>query len=109
MIAYMLHMRRSGSARARFSNLKLTSTALLCFSESEDGDAAAANVDSWMPRYPAALQCKDDPQDPTRILVPYCMRYETSGPNRTVFKQDNGEELVCVCNRCYNALAGEIV
>ncbi len=62
-----------------------------------------------MPRYPAALQCKDDPQDPTRILVPYCMRYESSGPNRTVFKQDNGEELVCVCNRCSNALAGEIV
>ncbi len=59
-----------------------------------------------MPSFSAARQCRPDPDDPTRMLVPYCLRYEKSGPNRTVFVQENGEELVCVCNRCCNALAG---
>ncbi len=69
--------------------------------EDEDNDA------EWMPRYLPARQCRDDPSDPARVFVPYCMRYETSGPNRTVFGQEDGEELVCICNVCNNALAGE--
>ncbi len=64
------------------------------------------DVSSWMPSFPAARQCRPDPDDPSRMLVPYCLRYEKSGPNRTVFVKENGEELVCVCNRCCNALAG---
>ncbi len=68
----------------------------------EDEDNAA-----WLPRYLPARQCRDDPNDPARVFVPYCMRYETSGSNRTVFGQEDGEELVCICNVCNNALAGK--
>ena len=41
--------------------------------------------------------------------VPYCMRYETEGPNRTVFQQEGGQdavELVVVCTKCHDALTG---
>ncbi len=69
----------------------------------DEGDDDA----SWLPRYLPARQCRPDPNDPARVLVPYCMRYETSGPNRTVFGQEDGDELVCICNVCNNALAGE--
>ncbi len=62
---------------------------------------------SWLPRFAPALKCRDDPADPARVLVPYCMRYETGGPNQTVFVQEDGEELVCICNVCNNALAGK--
>ncbi len=85
---YMLVMGRSGSARKPDMHRPVTCGAYV-FAESEGDDGAAADVDSWMPRYPAALQCKDDPQDPTRILVPYCMRYESSGPNQAQRLRDH--------------------
>ncbi len=76
--------------------------------DADDGGAAAA-VNERMPSFPPALLPKPHPTDPTRVLVPYCMRYERSGPNRTVAVREGGEELVCVCNACNNALAGASV
>ena len=52
-------------------------------------------------------QCLDDP---ATMLVAYCLRYETTGPNRTVdVCPDLQAERLCVCTDCAKALAGERV
>ena len=50
------------------------------------------------------------PDDPATMLVAYCLRYETTGPNRTVdVCPDLQIERLCVCTDCAKALAGERV
>ncbi len=40
--------------------------------------------------------------------IPYCIRYETNGPNQTVLPNENvpGQELLIVCTGCFNSLTG---
>ena len=62
---------------------------------------------SWFPPRPnrQPRPCADDP---SMMDIPYCIRWEVDGLNRTVLVGAAGEEKLCVCHDCMKALTGKI-